>query len=651
MRRRLGSLALLAVGLVSAPTQAQDRADGSVAPRRGLSTRAELEAFMDGVTIANLRDKHVVGATVSVVKDGELFFAKGYGFADLDKRAPVDAEKTLFRIGSISKLFTWTAVMQLVEEGKLSLDADVNGYIDFEIPKTFPEPITLRHVMTHTAGFEDDGRDLFTDDPSRIVPLGKWLATHIPGRVRPPGKFSSYSNYASALAGYIVERVAGKPWADCIEERVLAPLGMDHTSLRQPLPASLAPEMSQGYTFDEGHFTPGKWEIITGATPAGSVSSSATDMAKFMLAHLMHGAYHGHRILSEATTEQMHARAFTHDERVNGLALGFYEKSSHGLRIIGHGGNTRLFHSDLALIPSENVGIFVSYNTTTGKELSMTPFLTEFLDHYYPTPPIPVTTSDDGRAEMEHIAGTYAMMRRSYTTFQKIDVLDSAIEIEVIHPASSASSSDSTRPTNIGSLLLQSSLGTFELVRIGPMLYRNANGEELFAFRGELGAPAEYGFIGFAPPMPMERLPWYESPTLHGWLLAIAILVFIGIVFAAALRAYRKWRNRSLPFDPLPGRRWMLCVALCNLAFVIALAMLATEPTKLVTSPMTELKIVLALPVIACALTIGALIAAVRQWRTKAGTFAARLRYSAAIAVALAFAWSLDVWNLFGWHV
>jgi CubicO group peptidase (beta-lactamase class C family) len=239
---------------------------------------------------ANLRDKHVAGATVAVVKDGALFFAKGYGYADVEQRKPVDPERTLFRLGSTSKLFTWTAVMQLVEDGKLDLDADVNRYLDFKIPATYPEPITLRHIMTHTAGFEEDLRDLIAKDSAHMVPLGRWLETHMPERVRPPGNYASYSNYATALAGYVVERVSGLSWDDYIERRILGPLGMNRTTGRQPLPPQFREDMSHGYSFSRGQFEPKEWEIIMGAAPAGSISASATDMATFMLAHLGNGA-------------------------------------------------------------------------------------------------------------------------------------------------------------------------------------------------------------------------------------------------------------------------------------------------------------------------------------------------------------------------
>src|SRR5256885_8274268 len=251
--------------LVPAPPKKEQQVFGPApavpASARGVRDRGELAAFLDGVMAANLRDKHVAGATVAVVKDGALFYANGYGYSDVAHRAPVNPERTLFRIGSTSKLFTWTAVMQLVEQGKLDLDADVNRYLDFKIPATYPQPITLRHIMTHTPGFEEDGRDLITDDTTRMIPLGRWLATHIPGRVRPPGTYSSYSNYATALAGYVVQRVSGESYDDYIDRHILKPLGMTRTTTRQPLPAALRGDMSGGYTWGGGPFAPQQYEI------------------------------------------------------------------------------------------------------------------------------------------------------------------------------------------------------------------------------------------------------------------------------------------------------------------------------------------------------------------------------------------------------
>jgi hypothetical protein len=546
----------------------------------------------------------------------------------------VNPERTLFRIGSTSKLFTWTAVMQLVEQGKLNLDADVNQYLDFKIPTTYPQPITMRHIMAHTAGFEEDGRDLITDDSAKLQPLGKWLETHIPGRVRVPGTYSSYSNYATALAGYIVQRVSGQPYDVYIEQHILTPLGMTQTTTRQPLPPRLRGDMSGGYTFSGGGYTPQKYEIVN-AAPAGSVAASAADMAKFMIAHLNDGAYNGQRILKDSTAELMHARSFAHDPRIPGFALGFYEKSSHGLRIIGHGGDTRWFHTDLALIPEEKLGVFVSYNTSTGGELSFGPFLTQFLDHYYPTPATVVALKTDGSKDAAKVAGEYEFNRRSYTTFQKAMGLAGDIRIS---------------PADSGRLLMHSALGDERLVPVGPLLYRNDLGDDVVAFQADDKGRITRGFLGEAPMMTMERVPFSQSVHLHWFLLGMGVVVFIGVVIAGIGRFIRRRLGEARPEDALTGRWLLITAAAADLVFLIAVITILSSGGGLLEGPLTSLKVAMTLPVIALLCVLGAVYFAARHWRTRAGTRGARLRYSSAVLVALLFTWSLAQWNLLGWH-
>jgi CubicO group peptidase (beta-lactamase class C family) len=626
--------------LPASPRSEQQPAPTSTAPAavRGVRDRAELAAFLDGIMTANLRDKHVAGATVAVVKDGALLYAKGYGYADVAHRTPVDDERSLFRIGSTSKLFTWTAVMQLVEQGKLDLDADVNRYLDFKIPATYPQPITLRHIMTHTPGFEEDSRDLITDDSARMVPLGRWLATHIPGRVRPPGTYSSYSNYATAVAGYIVQRVSGVPFDDYIEQHILTPLGMTQTTTRQPLPARLRNDMSSGYTWGRGVYATHKYEYVE-PSPAGAVASSATDMAKFMIAHLNNGVLDGHRILAESTAVRMHSRAFGHDPRLPGFALGFYEKSSHGLRIIGHGGDTQWFHTDLALIPDEHLGVFVSYNTSTGGELSFGPFLTQFLDHYYPTPAPAVAAapaSADAAKDAQRVAGEYEFNRRSYDTFQAAAGLAGDIQL---------------RPDS-GRLVMHSALGDTRFVPVGPLLYRDELGGDLMAFQTDPAGHVVRGFLGEAPMMTMERVPFRRSVQLNWIVLGVAAFVFVAILVASLGRLIRAKFGAEAPRadDQLTGRWLLVTLSILNLAFVGAVLAIASSG-GLLQGPLTGVKVALALPVLATLCALWAVYVSAGHWRAGAGTRLARLRYSTAAAMALLFAWSLMQWNLLGWRL
>jgi CubicO group peptidase (beta-lactamase class C family) len=206
-------------------------------------TKADFETFLDALIPSQLRNRNIAGAVVSVVKDGQVLFQKGYGYADFEAKKPVLPDQTLFRPGSISKLFTATAVMQLVEQGKLDLDRDVNDYLDFEIPKTYPEPVTLRRLLTHTAGFEDTLKNLFVAHESDLKPLSTYLLNEMPARIFPPGKVPSYSNYGFTVAGYIVERVSGEKFERYIDNHILKPLQMTNSTFDQPLPPQLAPQM------------------------------------------------------------------------------------------------------------------------------------------------------------------------------------------------------------------------------------------------------------------------------------------------------------------------------------------------------------------------------------------------------------------------
>src|SRR5436305_2296189 len=330
-------------------------------------TSQDVSAFLDGIMPQQLAREDIAGAVISVVKDGKVLFAKGYGYSDVEKKKPVSPEDTLFRPGSISKLFTWTSVMQLVEQGKLDLDRDVNDYLDFKIPATYPKPITLRNIMTHTAGFEESVQELFVADAKDLKPLRPYLTEHMPTRIFPPGTTPAYSNYATTVAGYIVQRVSGQDYFDYVDEHIIKPLGMTHSTFRQPLPDALAPLMSKGY--DVASQPAKKFEFVE-AAPAGSSSVSAMDMTHFMIAHLQDGKYENVQILKPETAQLMHSRQFENLPQMNAMCLGFYEETRNGHRIIGHGGDTENFHSDLHLMPDAHLGFFVSYNSAGKGEIS-----------------------------------------------------------------------------------------------------------------------------------------------------------------------------------------------------------------------------------------------------------------------------------------
>ena len=341
---------------------------------------AGVEAFVDGFMTAYLEEAGAVGGVVAIVENGHIVLAKGYGEDDRARNREVEARRTLFRVGSVSKLFVWTAVMQLVERGKVDLDADVNRYLEgVEVPATFKEPVTLAHLMTHTAGFEDHVLGLFAHDANAVRPLRELLAAELPGRVRAPGAVAAYSNHGAALAMLVVEQVSGMPWTEYVETQILGPLGMKRTTFRQPVPEALRDDVSIGYRNPGGEPEAADFEYVPLA-PAGAMSSTATDMARFMLAHLGSGQLGDARILSQAAARRMHRTLHRHDPAVPGMAHGFIESDRNGRRVIGHGGDTLWFHTALELYPEQGIGIFASFNTAGAEPQKLTK---AFADRYF----------------------------------------------------------------------------------------------------------------------------------------------------------------------------------------------------------------------------------------------------------------------------
>jgi len=401
-----------------APLPAQAAPAAQVAPPSEKTethqmTAEDLRTFFDGMMPYAIHREDIAGATLAVVKDGQIVFAQGYGYADLKTRKPVVADQTLFRPGSVSKLFTWTSVMQLVEQGKLDLDKDVNTYLDFKVPEAFGQPITLRNIMTHTSGFEESVSELFLQKPEQQYPIGQYLQKHMPNRIFPPGKVVAYSNYATTLAGYIVQRVSGEEFTAYVANHIFKPLKMNNSTFVQLPPKALLDNMAKGYK-QASDPKPQDYEIVE-AAPAGSLASTATDMARFMMAHLNGGEYDGARILKPETVKEMHSRNYTLAPGLNGFNLGFYDEDRNGHRIIGHAGDTEVFHSDLHLITDANTGIFMSFNSA-GKEGGVgearVAVFRAFLDRYFPFTPKDEKTVADPSKDNAQVAGFYVASRR-----------------------------------------------------------------------------------------------------------------------------------------------------------------------------------------------------------------------------------------------
>jgi CubicO group peptidase (beta-lactamase class C family) len=607
----------------------------------GPTSREELEAFVDGFMSVQMGKGPIAGASVVVVKDGALFFAKGYGYEDTDKQVPVDPQQTLFRPGSVSKLFTWTSVMQLVEQGKLNLDADVNTYLkDMKLEESQAQPVTLRNLMTHTAGFEDGAVGyLFADSEKDLLPLGKWLISHVPQRARPvttdfsSGANSSYSNWGTALAGHIVENVSGMPFDDYVEQHILKPLGMNRSTFAEPLPAELAPRMSGGYMFEDGAFARRGFEFIHAAGPAGSMSTTATDMAQFMLAYLQEGSLGDARILAPETVRLMLTRTMSPDPTVNGSGLGFYETWINGHRVIGHGGDTSYFHSVVALLPESRIGLFATVNTGGQGAGASVALERAFVQHYFPATLPQIKPRADAVQRNERYAGTYRALRRSYTKFEKIFAGLSDQKVVALPDGTLLMPGPENAPVR--------------WAEVGDGVFRAVDHDLFAAFKGDDNGRA-HSLVGPFAFIASERIHWYESSTLHVFIIVIGLVLFITTLIGAI-------RQRRADRDGSANVRWarpvLALTAVLLLAFVICAPLaLAGGIEDLIYRIPTMLRVALLFPMLAIPLALAAVYFAVTLWRSSSWRFGARLHYTLATLAAVAFLFILNYWNLLGYH-
>lgn len=629
-RRTLASLAMVVLLVVSqAGPAAAVATDRQSTP--DLDDSEALETWLDGVMRASMTAHDVPGATVSVVKDGETVLAKGYGEADVAAGRPVVANRTLFRIGSVSKPVTWTAVMQGVERDRLSLDADVNRYLEdspASVPERYGEPVTLEHLGTHTAGFEAELGGTIVRGESELQPLGRALAANRPARVRPPGELPAYSNWGAALAGHVVAERANATFDRYVEREVFEPLGMESSTFRQPVGSDLRPRLAEGYVHRQGVYERGEFEYV-GVPPAGSMSATATDMAAFMNVHLRNGSHDGGRILEPESVRSMHERHYTTVEGLDGMAYGFVEMDENGREVIGHAGDTQLFHSLLFLLPEEDVGVFVSYNAAGGVPAREELF-EAFMDRYFPAPDDGPATAAPG--DLGRFTGDYRSTRIPYDSWLKVVGLPSTVQVN--------------RGPN-GTLVTSRLGGSAQRWRpVGERTFAEADGDRMLAFRTD-GNRATTLFFGGTPFVAYPRVGTAGDPLLNVALAALALLVALStVVLYVGTAAWRRYRDRpATERRPKIARTILALYGLLVLVLAGSIAVGAGNIVTLASGGSPVLAVVAAVPVLLALLAAAGVGFAALAWREGYWTFPGRVHYTLVTVVAVAFVLQLAYWE------
>ena len=595
----------------------------------------EMDAYLKSVIPAGMEKYHIPGAVFIFVKDGRVFYSKGYGYANIEKKIPVDPDRTVFRVASNSKMFVATAVMQLVERGKLRLDADVNTYLgDIRLPSTWPAPVTLFNLLTHTPGFDEKNLNTGTLMKENQLPLDRYIRENVPDRVMPPGSVTSYSNYGFAMAGYVVELASRRPFHQYVKENILLPLGMKSSDF---LPrADLVDRLATPYLYRDGVyevFPPDYWHDY----PAASLMTTAADMARFMIAHLQGGRYGAARILQRESAEAMHRRQFTNHPGLPGMGLCFIESEYKGQRMLEHGGWVAGFKTLTALIPAHDAGFFLSYNIEYAGPGSLHYALAKevqkgIIDHYYAAgwrAPKAAAVVPEEAARLEGSYRTNRVARRELTKFG-VFMSDTVV-----------------RTAKDGGI----TVGDDRYVPMGRLLYMKEDGSDRVAFRENAQGQITHLFKGPSPIVAWDRLQWHETSAFHSTLLGFCAVVFLAAFVTAVLVHFYR-RKKGIKAERAVRWSWriMALIGFLNLATLVIMVLLLLNSAHISFgwSLPTGLRELLAVPIITAVLSIALIILTALLWLKKKGGTFDRIAATLVCVAAVVFIYFMQYWNLLG---
>ena len=591
----------------------------------------DLQLFFDNLLENQLIDYTLPGITLSVVNATDILYLKGYGYANIEESKLVDPNSTMFRIASTSKLFTWTAVMQLYEQGLLDLDEDINTYLTaFKIPMSYG-PITMYDLMSHSPGFEDYFFFTGSFNKKIIIPLEDFLIEYMPKCVRPPGEVSAYSNYGASLAGYIVGEITGKPFPQYVEEEILTPLGMNHSTFWKQLPANLEDDLVTEYSIDKNSnlhplvINPYGMEC----DPAGSLKTTALDISYFMRAHLNNGSFNSNRILEETTTQEMHTRHFSHHPDLDGFAHGFFEMTINGKRTLSHGGSVSYTRSELILIPEEQIGFFISYNA-----YHIDPkwdVIYEFMDYFYPAEPVSKLEPDPNFKQIgKKFVGNYRYTRGPYSTPAVINYLIEYKQVSI---------------DKEGYLVVSG----FRYVQVDELLFREPEYDFYIGFKEDNEGKITYMFYSDVPANALERLSGADNPPIAWGIFITIIVIILASLLYTPIRRKIKKEEKYIPETKM--EKYTKLTTLITGWGIIGFTIVYGGFSAILLVTEAVFPIIRALLVVPYLLAFSLLVLiglTIFLWIKKQGSINIRISATIIITISALFIWWMIHWNMLG---
>ncbi len=596
---------------------------------------SDVKHFADNFFDTKLEEYHVPGVVFIMIKDDKIIYSQGYGYTNIEKKIKPDPGKSIYRVASNSKLFIATAVMQLYEKGKIDLDTDVNVYMDKKvIPGDSYPPVTLRHLLTHTAGFDDINVRMSTLYEENRLSLEEFITQRVPDRVYPPGVVTSYSNYGYALAGYIVERVSGQPYHSYIDNNILKSLGMNQSGffINKPLIQNLATP----YVYIDNDFRELPYDYIH-PYPVAALMTTAKDMASFMIMHLNDGRHNSATILDKSTAWNMHKQQFTNHKELPGMSFGYIEDMINGIRVLTHGGWTAGYKTTQVLIPSKNTGYFISgnYEYPSGNQYKIYDEFRElFFNKFYPGKNN-VQVKNQFSTAIEIFEGNYRNNRYDRDTIAKLGILLNDLKVKV-HDESS--------------IKIKNKIYT----RKDNLLFMENEGNAAIGFRLNDQENPSFLFKGSNPTVGYEMLSWYETSSFHMLIIGICVILFLTspVIFYIL---YKKNDYSALPKPGFPRVPYLLAsangIALVLFFAAMGLVLLSTVQISLWWQTPPIIPYLLLIPLISIPCTLYMIYLVVRNWKASSGFLVERIYFTILTTAFVAFLLFLNYFNLVGYYI
>ncbi|MCP4140465.1 MAG: beta-lactamase family protein [Chloroflexi bacterium] len=656
-------MATLLLILQPASTQAQSAQIAS-ATQNGVTDPAELEAFMDEYLAEQMETHHIPGVVITFVKDDEVFFSKGYGYADLENQTPMDVNETLLTTASLGKAFSAVGVLQQYERGAIDLHEDIRPYItDFQLQTKFDEALTFANLLTHTDGFEARLIGAAAQNPEGLISLGELIESYTPTQLYPPGQYMTYGDFAATLSGYLTQEVSGLSFEAYMESNILSPLGMTDSTFDQRLSDEMMARLATGYDYAEGEYHSGPVFYIR-STPAGGLRTTASDMNAFMLVLLNGGEYQGTRILDEATTQLMHTQQFAPDPKMAGITYGLFEHFENDQRILLRDGDGVGTRSRMVMLPEQDMGFFISYNS--GNSNLRMDIVSAILEHYYPigntTAPLPV---DDYQARTKLFTGTYRPLNSDATSFGKSMFFFSQL-VEVTSTDEGYLSIVTAGMGGEQSSVMGGFEGTSQWVEVEPLYFEQVGGKGQLSFVQNEAGEITQMISGQGYHSAFAKLPWYESLSFQMSLIQLVALLLVSAMFSTFVSwplgaLIRKLRKKSSDEPVLLGafaaRLWTGIVAgmlglfiLRAIGLLYAIDAVAGMPNFVwgVTEEMISALNSIYLPVtLALPLPIFVALA----WGNRWWKVSTRIHYTLITLAVLGGIWWVNYWNLLGFRI